>query len=105
MVLVNHLLVLHTYVFAEGHRGIIRPDFLEVVGGEGGSGGQLVDLGFDIDEVPEAVVEEGVPGAAAVGILEVLSVFLIVLGQVVEVVVEEIHLQEELITARYFEWN
>ena len=96
--LVDHLLVLHTYVFAEDHRGIVRPDFLEVVGGEGGSGGQLVDLGFDIDEVPEAVVEEGVAGAAAVGIFKVLSVFLVVLGQVVEVVVEEVHLREELIT-------
>ena len=92
-VLVDHLLVLHTYVFAEDHRGVVRSDFLEVIGGEGVVGGQLVDLRFDIDEVPEAVVEEGVAGAAAVGVLEVFLVFLVVLGQVVEVVVQEVHLK------------
>ena len=91
--LVDHLLVLHTYVFAEDHRGVVRSDFLEVIGGEGVVGGQLVDLRFDIDEVPEAVVEEGVAGAAAVGVLEVFLVFLVVLGQVVEVVVQEVHLK------------
>ena len=91
-VLIDHLLVFPTNVFAEDHWGVVWSDFLEVIGGEGAIGGQLVDLRFDINEVPEAVVEEGVAGAAAVGVLEVLPVFLVVLGQVVEVMIEEVHL-------------
>ena len=87
----QHFVIFLVDEFAQGGGRICGSDVLEVVWRESsGIGRQIVDLVLDVFEVAESVVHEGVPRAAAVGVLEVFPVVFVILGEMIEVVVQEV---------------
>ena len=54
---------------------------------------ELVDMIFDIHEVEECIVEECSPGGTRGVVLEVLSVVLVTLLNILELVFKEVHVQ------------